>query len=75
MPRTKTVWMGRELGAYFEMVELGQEMMISSLTEEGFTRDEAKREFARLHKERFSKGDPPGLVDRAMKAGIWKRRD
>ena len=64
----------RELGAYFELVEIGKELMISSLIEQGFTPLEAKAEYARLHKERFIRGDPPDLVQRAMKAGIWRRK-
>jgi hypothetical protein len=73
MPKTRKVSIFRELGAYFEMVEIGKEMMISSLTEQGLTPLEAKIEFARLHKERFLRGDPPDLVQRAMKAGVWRR--
>lgn len=69
----KTVRMDTALGAYFEMVELGQDMMISGLIDEGLTPTEARREYARLHKERFARGDSPGLIDRAMRAGIWGR--
>jgi hypothetical protein len=74
MPKIRKVSIARELGAYFELVEIGRELMISSLIEQGLTPFEAKTEYARLHKERFSKGDPQGLVQRAMKAGIWRRK-
>jgi hypothetical protein len=74
MPKIHKVSIARELGVYFELVELGKKLMISSLIEQGFTVLGAKREYARLHKERFARGDPPNLVLRAMKAGIWGRR-
>lgn len=73
MPKTSKVSIFRELGAYFEMVEIGREMMISSLTEQGLTPLAAKIEFSRLHKERFIRGDTPDLAQRALKAGIWGR--
>ena len=74
MPKTPRVSILRELGAYFELVEIGKGMMISSLIEQGLTSLEAKTEFARIHKERFARGDSSGLVQRAMKAGIWRRK-
>lgn len=74
MSKISRVNIARELGAYFEMVEMGQHMMISGLVDQGFTLIEAKREYARLHKERFTKGDSLGLVQRAMRAGIWRRK-
>lgn len=73
MPKPRKISIFKELGAYFEMVEIGKELMISSLIEQGFTPFEAKTEFARLHKERFARGDSPDLTRRAMKAGIWRR--
>lgn len=74
MPKTATIDMSNGMAAYFEMVEFGKAMMLSSLVERGLTVAQAKVEFARLHKERFMRGDPPGLVARALKAGIWGRR-
>lgn len=68
----KRVSIERELGAYFELVEIGTRLFVSGLMEAGLSRKRAKKEAARLQKERFMRGDAPGLVARAWKAGIWR---
>ncbi len=58
--------------AFFEMVEISQALAISGLVEQWFTPDQARHEFARLHKERFARPDPPGEGERLMRVGIWR---